>query len=71
MLDSQSRILIVEDQAIIAEDLLEILVDFGCSVVGVARHCDEALQILETVRIDLALLDVDFHGEKAGLPAAL
>lgn len=71
MLDSQARILIVEDQAIIAEDLAETLTDLGCLVVGVARHCGEAEQILANFRADLVLLDVDFHGEKAGLLAAL
>lgn len=67
----QARILIVEDQAIIAEDLTEILGDFGCLVVGVARHCDEAWPMLETVRPDLVLMDLDSQRETTGLLAAV
>lgn len=69
--EPHARILIVEDQAVIAEDLTEMLDDWGYLVAGVARSCDEALLMLESETPDLVLMDIDFHGEKSGLLATL
>lgn len=68
---SRAKILVVEDQAIIAEDLAETLTEWGYLVVGVALSYDEASLMLEQLRPDLVLMDIDFHGEKSGLLATL
>ena len=55
---SVHRILIVEDEFIIAENLRKILVELGYMISGHALDADEAIQILEEGGTDLALLDV-------------
>jgi CheY-like chemotaxis protein len=58
------RVLIVEDEALVAL-LLEIsLSDFGCIPVGPCNSLAKALQAVETGTFDLAVLDVNLNGEK-------
>ena len=47
------RILVIEDEPVIALDLVMILVDQGADVIGPAVSDDEALGFLEQVAIDL------------------
>ena len=60
-----SRIMIVEDEWLIAEQLEGWLVDFGFTVVGPARNLQEALSLLETDSPDAAILDVNLGGAKS------
>ncbi|WP_269513330.1 response regulator [Brevundimonas subvibrioides] len=53
------RVMIVEDQAILAMELELILGDAGCDVVGCAMDRDGALEIAERERPTLALVDVN------------
>ena len=53
------RVLIVEDQAILAMELELVLADCGCDVVGCAMDSAGALAIAEHERPDLALIDVN------------
>ena len=53
------RILIVEDEAIIALDLQKTLTDSGHVVVGIANTCEEALQLTEFHRPDIVLMDAN------------
>ena len=56
---SQSlRVLIVEDEALLALDLEHVLVEQGHNVVGTAASSREALRLAEDTRPDLALVDV-------------
>ncbi len=52
------RILIVEDELIIAIDLEETLSEEGHQVVGIARELEMALGLAQRLRPDLALVDV-------------
>jgi len=61
-----ARILIVEDHAVIAEDLGELLTEWGYWVIGVCRNGEEALAILRNEKADLVLMDIDFSGRKTG-----
>lgn len=62
------RILIVEDELIIAEVLMEMLESFGYSVVGIAKNYDRALAIIDAeANIDLAILDINLGGVKTGI----
>lgn len=61
------KILIVEDNLIIAEDLKFILVDLGYDVVGMAMSYFEALECIEQKRPNLCLLDITIRGEKDGI----
>ena len=47
------KILLVEDELIIAEHLTILLENIGCEIVGSAIDFDEAIEILETEKPDL------------------
>lgn len=66
-MSKEVNILIVEDEFMISEDISMRLSDFGYAVAGVAKSADEALEILEAGKIDLALLDVNIDGEMDGI----
>jgi two-component SAPR family response regulator len=53
------RVLIVEDEAVIAIDLANTLREFGCVVLPLALSVAKALEVLRTQRPDVALLDVN------------
>src|SRR5919199_5910480 len=52
------RILIVEDELIIAIDLEEVLSEEGHQVAGIARGSETALGLAQRLKPDLALVDV-------------
>lgn len=58
------RILVVEDEALIALDLEMAIEDAGADVIGPAMSLDEGLQLSETAEFDCAILDVDLHGRE-------
>jgi CheY-like chemotaxis protein len=60
---SGRRVLIVEDEPMVAWMLDDILVAFGCTVVGTADRIAEAIEMIETTRIDAVMLDVNLRGE--------
>lgn len=57
------RILVVEDEAIVAMMLEEMLSDLGCVVVGPAMTVREALAIVDQQLLDVAILDVNVSRE--------
>ena len=57
------RILVVEDEAIIAAFLEDILVEFGAEVVGPASTVARALALANCESIDAAILDVNIRDE--------
>jgi DNA-binding LytR/AlgR family response regulator len=68
--EQKIRILIVEDNPIIAEDLAAYMEDFGHSAMATADCADEALKLLKTELPDLLLLDVGLEGEIDGIQLA-
>lgn len=66
----EKNILIVEDQFIEAYDLQLILEKANYKVLGIARSVDKALEILETRKPDLVLLDIMLKGDKNGIELA-
>jgi len=66
----QERILIVEDEKIIALDLRRQVQKFGYGVAGTASSPEEALELTEKERPDLVLMDIMFDGEDRGIVAA-
>jgi PAS domain S-box-containing protein len=58
-----SRFLIVEDEPLVALDLVDNLVSAGAEVVASVGSYKEALEIIEQRRIDAALLDGNLHGQ--------
>ncbi|KQP52516.1 hypothetical protein ASG40_06555 [Methylobacterium sp. Leaf399] len=57
------RVLVVEDEAAISMLLEDMLLDFGCTVVGPAARLATALEMAEAESFDVAILDVNVAGE--------
>jgi CheY-like chemotaxis protein len=57
-----ARVLIVEDDAIIAMMVEDMLTDLGCEIVGTAARLDAAVEKAKTLTLDLAMLDVNLDG---------
>ena len=64
------RILIVEDELIVALELEDRLRRQGYGIAGVARSADEALRIADEDQLDLALLDLRLAGDRDGVDLA-
>lgn len=56
------RVLIVEDEAIIALDLSDMITDLGHIVVMVANRIDIGMDFARSGRLDLAILDMNVRG---------
>jgi two-component system cell cycle sensor histidine kinase/response regulator CckA len=67
---AQPSLLIVEDEALVAADLGQLLAQLGFTVVGVASTGDEALRIAADKRPDLALMDIRISGAMDGVETA-
>lgn len=75
------RVLVVEDEFIVALDLEQVLHDLGCVVLGPLATMADALALLQAERPDLALLDIGLrdglvtplarHLAELGVPFAL
>ena len=60
----RSRVLVVEDEALVAMLIEDMLIDLGYDVIGPAANCAQALAILEKQGPpDAAILDVNLGGE--------
>jgi CheY-like chemotaxis protein len=59
------RVLVVEDEFLIALDLLSILDDLGCVALGPAATVPEALRLLMADPPDATLLDLNLGGASA------
>ncbi len=60
------RVLIVEDEQIVAADLEGKLTRIGHQVVGVAASGEEAIPVAEELRPELVLMDVRLQGSLDG-----
>lgn len=69
---SQMRVLVVEDEPLIAMDYVDWLNEAGATVVGPCSRVSAALKILENEHIDVAVIDfVLTDGTSETLQAAL
>lgn len=59
------RVLVVEDEALIALTLEDMLEELGCVVAAVAGVLDEAVAAAETVALDMAVVDANLNGRSA------
>jgi DNA-binding response OmpR family regulator len=62
---ARSRVLVVEDEALIAMDLVECLKKHGLRVVGPYAQLDRAIAAASSESIDLAFIDIDLNGQLA------
>src|SRR5215207_9495894 len=56
------RVLVVEDEAMIAMLVEDMVLDFGSEVVGPATKMEEALRLASDAILDAAILDVNVGG---------
>ena len=64
------RVMIVEDEMLVAMELEALLAEEGCAVVGPAPTTARALALLDEELPDAAILDVNLDGQTAAPVAA-
>lgn len=65
-----TRVLIIEDEPLVAENLRADLIDAGFDVVGVAPKLERALRLIEEAACDVAIVDANLAGVSAAPAAA-
>ncbi len=65
MTPAPRRVLVVEDEMLIAMMLEDMLTDLGHHVVGVAPNLKSALVMAREEQFDLAILDINLAGERS------
>ncbi|WP_091967807.1 response regulator [Bradyrhizobium shewense] len=60
---SRARVLLVEDEGLVALMIEDMLEELGLKVVASAAHLKKACELATTGSFDLALLDVNLAGE--------
>ena len=67
---SKIKILVVEDESIVAKDIQNTLIRLGYDVPATASNAVSAFQKLEDIRPDLVFLDIKLKGEVDGIQIA-
>ena len=67
---NKPRILIVEDEAIVARDISVQLVSMGYEVIGQTAYAEQAITLAQERRPDLVLMDIHLAGVMDGIAAA-
>jgi DNA-binding response OmpR family regulator len=57
------KVLVVEDEPLVAMDLQDVLRDAGCTVVGPALSLKQGMRLIEEEAVDGAVLDVNLGDE--------
>ncbi len=65
-----TRVLIIEDEMLIARDLNRIVENSGFQVVKICYNSDRALDALEMEDYDIILIDIHLKGSKDGIELA-
>ncbi|MDO9035215.1 MAG: response regulator, partial [Methanoregula sp.] len=64
------RILIVEDERIVADDIKDTLLSFGYDVIDIVKRGEDAVERARDLRPDLILMDIHLAGTMNGIQAA-
>lgn len=67
---AKTKVLIVEDEALIADNLAAIIGDLNYEVTDVCANADEAIKSIKTNPPEICLLDVNIEGEVDGIDLA-
>ncbi|MBU1538310.1 MAG: response regulator [Alphaproteobacteria bacterium] len=62
-----ARILVIEDEALVAMELRFVLEDLGHEVVGTAADARTARQLVQETEVDLALVDIHLSDGPTGI----
>ncbi len=65
-----ARILVVEDELILAEDMARLLKESGHEIVGIASSGEDAIRLALETRPDLLLMDIKLKTRMDGIQAA-
>ena len=68
---SKIKILIVEDESIVAKDIHFSLNKLGYSICGIASSGDKALELAQREQPDMVLMDIMLKGDKNGIDTAV
>ena len=58
------KVLVVEDETIVAMLLEQMLEELGCTVAGVAGQVSAATELAQTIDADIAILDMNLGGQR-------
>ena len=64
------KVIIIEDELIIAEDIKDILEQASYEVIGIAASGKEAIQLLQQELPDILLVDISIKGDMDGIQVA-
>jgi two-component system, response regulator PdtaR len=69
--DKSDRILIVEDDMLVASEIEATLRDAGFEIAGIASTSEEAMQLTQAELPTLAVMDIRIAGDRDGIDTAL
>lgn len=64
---TQNKVLIVEDDPIVALDLTLVLTEMGCDVIGVANDHSSAVELMESSPAHILLCDIHLQNSSNGI----
>lgn len=64
------RVLVVEDEMLVAMMIEDMLISLGHHVLGPAMHLSDALELAESEALDFAVLDVNLGRDQRSYPIA-
>lgn len=65
------KVLVVEDEVFIAQDISDILIENDYEVVGIAEDADEAIWLAKVHEPEIILLDIVLKGDRDGISTAI
>ena len=65
------KVLIVEDDHLVAMDVEAALLDAGYEITGIASSAEQAIKLAATEKPDLVVMDIRLAGQRDGVDAAL
>jgi CheY-like chemotaxis protein len=65
MAERRLRVLVVEDEMLVAMNIEDMLLDLGHEVAGLASRLEPALSLARDGAFDLAMLDVNLAGQQS------
>ena len=70
LVSKKPKILVVEDEAIVARDIVSLIKNLGYEPAGIASTAEKALALVAKTRPDLVLMDIQLDGPEDGIVAA-
>lgn len=70
MSSEKLNIAIIEDESFISEIIRMMVEEMGHKVVGIAHNRESAIQLIDSVLFDFAILDINIEGNQEGIELA-